>query len=80
MNLALESLYHKDGWLITRYHPGSVYYGTEGELYQMTEDPMQMENRWDDPSLASVKSELLAELSQVHIPMREPKRRRLAPV
>ena len=51
MNLSLESLYHKDGWLITRYHPGSVYEGTEGELYRMTEDPLQMENRWDDPSL-----------------------------
>ena len=80
VNLSLESLYHKDGWLITRYHPGSVYEGTEGELYQMTEDPLQMENRWDDPSLASVKSDLLAELSQAHIPMREPKRPRLAPV
>ena len=80
VNLSLESLYHKDGWLITRYHPSSLYEGTEGELYQMTEDPLQMENRWDDPSLASVKSDLLAELSRVHIPMREPKRPRLAPV
>ena len=42
VNLSLESLYHKDGWLITRYHQGSVYDGTEGELYQMTEDPLQM--------------------------------------
>ena len=64
VNLSLESLYHKDGWLITRYHQGSVYEGTEGELYQMTEDPLQMENRWEDPSLASLKSDLLAELSQ----------------
>jgi len=80
VNLSLESLYHKDGWLITRYHEGSVYDGTEGELYQMTEDPLQMENRWEDPSLASLKSDLLAELSQAHIPMREPRRARLAPV
>ena len=61
VNLSLESLYHKDGWLITRYHQGSVYDGTEGELYQMTEDPLQMENRWEDPSLASLKSDLLAD-------------------
>ena len=46
----------------------------------MTEDPLQMENRWEDPSLASLKSDLLAELSQAHIPMREPRRARLAPV
>ena len=80
LNLSLESLFHKDGWLITRYQPGSVYEGTEGELYQMREDPLQMMNRWNDPAFASVKSDLLAELSQVHIPMREPKRPRLAPV
>ncbi len=79
MNLSLESLHNKDGWLITRYHQGSSYQGTEGELYQMTEDPLQMENRWDDPWLASVKSDLLAELAQIHIPMREPKRPRLGP-
>ena len=67
VNLSLESLYHKDGWLITRYHQGSVYDGTEGELPDDGRPAANGESL-GRPSLASLKSDLLAELSQAHIP------------
>jgi hypothetical protein len=38
------------------------YDGTEGELYQLDEDPHQWHNRWDDPSVASLRSDLVADL------------------
>ena len=47
VNLSLESLYHKDGWLITRYHP-FLYEGTEGESIDDGR-PAANGNRWDDP-------------------------------
>ncbi len=36
--------------------------GSEGELYDTREDPHQLENRWDDPSLRARRTELLEEL------------------
>lgn len=38
------------------------YDGTEGELYHLEEDPHQWVNRWDDPALASLRSDLVADL------------------
>ena len=40
----------RDGWVCTAYQPGTVHDGTEGELYDLAEDPLQQVNRWDDPS------------------------------
>ncbi len=80
VNLALESLYQRDGWLISAYRAGSVYEGVEGELYNLNEDPLQMRNLWDDASFESIKSELIAELRSQHIPLGAERRPRLAPV
>jgi arylsulfatase A-like enzyme len=46
---------------VTRYEaqPGV------GELYDLQEDPGELENRWDDPAHASVRSDLLATLDDV---------------
>ena len=41
----------RDGWVCTAYEPGPMYEGTEGELYELGEDPLQWRNLWDDPSL-----------------------------
>ncbi|MFB7057636.1 sulfatase [Streptomyces vinaceus] len=38
------------------------YDGTEGELYHVHDDPHQWHNRWDDPSLASLRADLVADL------------------
>jgi arylsulfatase A-like enzyme len=41
---------------------GIHYDGTEGELYQVDEDPHQFANRWDDPACRGVRSDLVADL------------------
>jgi arylsulfatase A-like enzyme len=38
------------------------YDGTEGELYDLKNDPHQWENLWDDPSRRSLREELVADL------------------
>jgi arylsulfatase A-like enzyme len=70
----------RDGWVCTTYQPGYIHDGTEGELYNMTEDPLQHVNRWDDPALAGIKSDLIADLWDHQPAMRSPKRRVEAPV
>jgi arylsulfatase A-like enzyme len=51
-----------DRWLLTRCDPGTMHDGTEGELYDLGEDPLQRSNRFDDPALATVRAELLERL------------------
>ena len=49
------------------------YDGTEGELYNLREDPMQWRNLWNDPAYAKVKSDLRADLYDNLPPERNPK-------
>ncbi len=43
----------------------SVYRGVDwAELYDLQEDPLELHNRWNDPSLAGIQSELLRQLVQ----------------
>jgi len=84
----LRSVYHRDGWLLTRYEPstdgrpnglerllgnmvltpcGIHYDGSEGELYNLKEDPHQWRNLWDDPGHRSIRSDLIADLYD-HLP------------
>ena len=41
---------------------GVRYEGTEGELYNLADDPHQFHNRWRDPSTAAMKADLIADL------------------
>jgi hypothetical protein len=41
---------------------GIPYDGTEGELYNLVDDPLQFHNLWDDPSAAAMKRDLIADL------------------
>ncbi len=70
----------RDGWVCTTYQPGASHDGTEGELYDLANDPLQQVNRWDDPSLSALRSDLLADLWDHQPPMRDPKPRVVAPV
>ena len=45
-------------YLLTRYQPGTSHDGTEGELYDMSDDPLQRVNRFDDPAYQAVRAEL----------------------
>jgi arylsulfatase A-like enzyme len=55
--------------------PDIRYDGTEGELYNVVEDPMQWRNLWDDSGFARLKSDLVADLYD-HLP--SPRQPRLA--
>ena len=52
----------RDGWVCTAYKAGYVHDGTEGELYDLTDDPLQRHNRWGDPAVAALRSDLVADL------------------
>jgi arylsulfatase A-like enzyme len=70
----------KDGWVCTAYLPGSVHDGTEGELYDLTDDPLQHRNRWDDPSARALRDDLLTELLAGQPTERHPRLQLQAPV
>jgi hypothetical protein len=42
----------------TRVH----YDGSEGELYDLNNDPLQWENLWNEPSRKSIRGDLIADL------------------
>lgn len=60
-SIHLRSLY-RDGYVLTACEKSNVHEGTEGELYDLREDPRQWHNLWDDPKYASVKRDLFADL------------------
>jgi arylsulfatase A-like enzyme len=70
----------RDRWVCTAYTPGSVHDGTEGELYDLADDPLQFANRWDDPACRSLRDDLLADLWASQPAAREPRLLLEAPV
>jgi arylsulfatase A-like enzyme len=70
----------RDGWLCTTYQPGFSHDGTEGELYDLNDDPLQQVNRWNDPALASLRGDLIADLWDHQPTQQLPLRRVDAPV
>jgi hypothetical protein len=38
---------------------------SRGELYDLADDPGELVNRWDDPALRTVRSDLLATLDDI---------------
>ncbi|MEI8238474.1 MAG: sulfatase-like hydrolase/transferase [Actinomycetota bacterium] len=70
----------RDRWVCTAYRPGHSHDGSEGELYQLDDDPLQRVNRWDDPGFASVRSDLVADLWDHQPEQHQPLRRVEAPV
>jgi arylsulfatase A-like enzyme len=57
----------RDRWVVTTYLPGTCHDGTEGELYDLVDDPLQRVNRFDDPALRSLRDDLVADLRD-HLP------------
>jgi arylsulfatase A-like enzyme len=70
----------RDGWVCTAYAPGTVHDGTEGELYDLADDPLQRVNRWDDRALAGTRDDLLDDLRSAVRPSRYPRLPLDAPV
>jgi arylsulfatase A-like enzyme len=80
IDMHLKSIYEQSGWLCTAYGSSHLYDGTEGELYDMNEDPDQLVNRWEDPQCRARRDELVRLLEASVPPMREPRPARRAPV
>jgi len=70
----------RDRWVCTKYLPGTVHDGSEGELYDLIDDPLQQHNRWDDPSQQSLRDDLLADLEANTPAAHDPKLYLEAPV
>ena len=78
-DIHLRSVY-RDGWLCTAYRPGSVHDGTEGELYDLGDDPWQRRNLWSDPGRRALRDDLVADLEEALAPERSPRLACVAPV
>ena len=63
----------RDGWTCTSYEAGGMYDGTEGELYDLSEDPNQWVNRWDDAACQSRRADMVADLYDTLPAPRQPK-------
>jgi len=55
------------------------YDGSEGELYDLRNDPLQWENLWNDPAKRSLKGDLIADLYDNLPPERTPRLKVEAP-
>jgi len=67
-------------WVCTAYKPGTLYDGSEGELYNLLEDPLQRVNLWDDPARRADRDDLLGLLRDLRPPERKPRLDLEAPV
>ena len=74
----LRTIY-RDGWVCTACEPGTIHDGTEGELYNLADDPNQFANRWADPACAGIRRDLVADLYDTLPPARDPKLAKEAP-
>jgi len=70
----------REGWVCTIYRPGTSHDGTEGELYDLADDPLQQVNLWDDPARRPRRAELVADLLDHLPPTRTPRLLLEAPV
>ena len=71
---------YRDGYICTAYEKTNYYDGTEGELYDVREDPHQWHNLWNDKKRASLKSDLVADLMDNMPPERDGPLERIVPV
>jgi arylsulfatase A-like enzyme len=79
VEIHLRTLY-RDGYLCTVCDPGSLHDGSEGELYDLADDPLQWRNLWNEPGRRALGDDLVADLSAHTPPARAAALRRVAPV
>jgi arylsulfatase A-like enzyme len=61
-------------WVCTATLPGTVHDGTEGELYNLVDDPLQHRNLWNDPAHRATRDDLLDDMWR-HFPVTSTERR-----
>ena len=59
--LKINTIY-RNGYICSAYEKTNFYDGTEGELYDVNEDPKQWRNLWDVRKYKSLRSDLVADL------------------
>ncbi|MFZ9923164.1 MAG: sulfatase [Ilumatobacteraceae bacterium] len=52
----------RDGWICTAMLSGTVHDGTEGELYDLANDPLQHNNLWNSAQHAAQRASLLDDM------------------
>jgi arylsulfatase A-like enzyme len=70
----------RDRWVCTAYRPGTGHDGTEGELYDLVDDPLQRHNQWGHPGWQALRSDLVADLWDSQPPSRSSRIELQAPV
>jgi arylsulfatase A-like enzyme len=70
----------RDHWVCSAYLPGTSHDGTEGELYDLSDDPLQQVNRWEDRSVRGLRDDLVADLWDHQVSARFPRLALEAPV
>ena len=58
---------HRDNWTCSAMLPGTLHDGTEGELYDHANDPLQRVNRWNDPSVRALRDDMITDMRD-HLP------------
>ncbi len=75
----LRTIY-RDGFVCTAYEKSSLYNGSEGELYDLRNDPYQWRNLWNEPAQRRRRDEMVADLYASLPPARSPKLEAVAAV
>ena len=68
----------RDGYVCAICEPSIAHVGNEGELNDLTADPRQFENLWDDPTRKSLKSDPVMDLYDNLPPSRTPALKQVA--
>jgi arylsulfatase A-like enzyme len=66
--------------VLTMYLPGTVHDGTEGELYDLDNDPLQQVNLFEDPTYKTLRDDLTSLLLETSYPTKDPRPELQAPV
>lgn len=70
----------RGSWVCTKTLPGSLHDGTDGELYNLADDPLQHNNLWHSASHRTIRNELLDEIREYMPVPASPRRDCNAPV
>ncbi len=79
VSMHLRTLY-RGGWVCTAYEKSTLYDGSEGELYDLANDPHQWRNLWHEPRYKAHRDALVADLRASLPPARAPQLEAVAAV
>lgn len=78
-SVSLRTVY-RDGWVCTTYGATDLFDGSEGELYNVADDPAQHRNLWDEPAQRAMRDDLVAVIRESFPPARSPRMEPVAAV